>query len=632
MTKTETSIIEEVRFVQDDGKKVVKSDATLEFKGGRIWFVKSAFGLKDEIKAMKGSRWHGFEVPPVKMWSVDDCSRNRFQLEFLKGKNPYAWFDRQLVRHVYTRPVMPHQCDLADSGLTYHYQIWAAEMGVGKTLAAIEVMERAPAVAEWWYVAPKAVLKAIERELKKWKYVGPPVKLMTYEALVTKMKTWSKKDEPPQGIIFDEASKLKGAVSQRSQAAQMIADQIRFKYDWNGYVILMSGTPSPKSPIDWWSLCEIAYPGFLREGSPNALTQRLSWMEKAPVDHGHFMKRVAWRDNPERCQTCGEFEDLHEGNHKWSPSKNEVAFMFERLKGLVVVKLKKDCLNLPDKRFRKIICEPTQAILRVSQAIMNTSESTIVAVTRLRELSDGFQYIEVAQGTSPCTMCKQVGEVKEWFKPDDEECTYHQIEAFDADFVAKLQSRMATCPKCHGKKEMPRMVRQAKEIPCPKFDVLTDLLTENEEVGRILVFAGFEGSIDRTVRVCISEGWDVVRCDGRGFSVFTKEGQLKSVDPLEYWAERGHEKVAFVAHPESGGMGLTLVEARTAVFLSNSFKPEYRAQAMDRIHRPGMDLNLGCEIVDIVHLQSDERVLQVLSDNRNLELLTLGEFNNDVAV
>ena len=96
-------------------------------------------------------------------------------------------------------------------------------------------------------------------------------------------------------------------------------------------------------------------------------------------------------------------------------------------------------------------------------------------------------------------------------------------------------------------------------------------------------------------------------------------------EPLDYWANMNHPRVAFVANPESGGMSLTLVEARTAVYWSNSWKPEYRIQSEDRIHRIGMDLNKGCLIVDLIHLPSDERVLDVIRENRKLELMTMGE-------
>ena len=38
-----------------------------------------------------------------------------------------------------------------------------------------------------------------------------------------------------------------------------------------------------------------------------------------------------------------------------------------------------------------------------------------------------------------------------------------------------------------------------------------------------------------------------------------------------------------------------------------------------------MDLNKGCLIVDLIHLPSDERVLDVIRENRKLELMTMGE-------
>ena len=47
--------------------------ATIERKDGRILFLKSPFSLKDEIKAMKGARWHGYEEEnPIKAWSVEE--------------------------------------------------------------------------------------------------------------------------------------------------------------------------------------------------------------------------------------------------------------------------------------------------------------------------------------------------------------------------------------------------------------------------------------------------------------------------------------------------------------------------------------------------------------------------------
>ena len=169
--------------------------------------------------------------------------------------------------------------------------------------------------------------------------------------------------------------------------------------------------------------------------------------------------------------------------------------------------------------------------------------------------------------------------------------------------------------------------RVSKEVPCPKDDKLRACLDECEETGRIVVFAGFTGSIDRIVKLCRTEGWAVVRCDGRGWQVTQADGSVVlDKEPLDFWADLvENPRVAFVSHPESGGMSLTLVESRMEVFYSNSFKPEYRTQAVERIHRPGMDLNRGCIVVDLIHLPSDERVLKIVRENRRLELMTMGE-------
>jgi SNF2 family DNA or RNA helicase len=632
-------------IVETTKGNLIKVPVTLRYVDGRIEFVKSPFALKSEIKAMAGSRWHGYiEGDKRKIWSVADCPRNRFQLGYLEGKDVYEWFDRDLVRHEYRRPLMPHQRDMADAGLTYHFQIWAAEMGCGKTLSAQEVMERSGA-GFWYWVGPKTSLPNIRREFRKWN-MDPAilVEMMTYEALVRKVDDWKDGDQLPQGVIFDESSKLKTPTAQRSKAAQSLADMIRAEYGFDGYVILMSGTPSPKSPINWWSQAEIAWPGFLREGSVKALEQRLAFMADKQFDAGVFKKRIGWKDDESKCGICGEteIEGPHELDgitdpddyHEFVPSKNEVAYMYERFSGLVIIKHKKDCLALPEKRYRKIVCKPTASTLRVAQAIAASAPNVVTGMTLLRELSDGFQYREVKDGKTKCPHCPEsCGTVHEWFDPEDEDRTFRAIDMLDETLVSRLEKREVDCPRCAGSGEVDRMKRIVREVPCPKTKALKGLLEENEEVGRIVIFAGFTGSVDRVTGICRKDGWDVVRCDGRGFQVTTHDGQVVSdVDPLDYWSDlENNPRVAFVAHPESGGMSLTLVEARTAVYWSNSFKPEYRAQSEDRIHRKGLDENLGCTIVDLIHLPTDERVLEVIRENRRLEKMTMGDFSDALA-
>jgi hypothetical protein len=431
-----SEIVETKLICETDKGTLLRHPVTLEYKDGRIWFKKSPFALKDEIKAMGGSRWHGFEVPPQKFWSVDDSFRNRFQLHYMMGENVYEWFERPLENQVYTRPLMEHQKHLTDAGLTYHYQIWGAEMGTGKTLSAQEVIERSN--TEYWYwVGPKTSLPNIEREFKKWDFdpTCATIEYMTYERLVRIMNEWKEGNPVPNGVIFDESSRCKTPTSQRSLAAFKLAQLIRDKYKWDGYVILMSGTPSPKRPTDWFSQCEIAWPGFLREGSIKALQNRLAFMVQYEFDSTTIWKPMGWRDNVNKCNQCGLlFEEgphdeeaslCGEEYHEFVPSKNEVVYMFERLKGLVVVKHKKDCMSLPDKRYRTVQCPPSNSLLRVAKTIVDSAPNAMTGLTLLRELSDGFQYRNVDDGTRPCNHCPDSkGVVEEWFNPNDDNRAY----------------------------------------------------------------------------------------------------------------------------------------------------------------------------------------------------------------
>jgi len=638
-------MIEELKLItRTSSGRLIKVPAAIERRDGRIYFVKSPFSLKDEIKAMKGSKWHGFEeegdgpYSGKKVWSVEDCQRNGFQLSLLCGDDVFEWFDRELVRHEYQRPLMPHQKDLTDAGLTYHYQLWAAEMGTGKTLSAQELIERS-GVNDWFWIGPKTSLPNIQREFRKWKFPAEnfDIQYHTYEGLVRVIDEWPQGVPPPHGLICDESSRLKNATSQRSRAAQRLADMIREKWGLeNGYVIEMSGTPSPKTPIDWWSQCEIAWPGFLREGSAKAMEARMAFMVDQKFETAAFKKRIGWKDDESKCDVCGETREQgpHELDgltdpaeyHPFKPSKNEVAYLYERLKGLVIIKHKKDCLNLPDKRYRQIVCKPNASTLRVAKALMEASPNAITGMTLLRELSDGFQYRETKDGMTKCHHCTD-GTVEEWFIPGDEERVFSNIDLLDDELVSQLEKRRVICPVCGGKQEVDKIIRVTREVPCPKDAALRMLLDECEETGRIVVFAGFTGSVDRIVKLVKKEGWSAVRCDQGNFQVLPHDNEeAVTEEPLDYWANvEAHPRVAFIANPESGGMSLTLVESRMAVYWSNSWKPEFRIQSEDRIHRKGMDENLGCTIVDLIHLPSDRRVIDVIRANRKLELMTMGE-------
>lgn len=619
--------------------------------------------LKDEIKAMSGARWE----PDSKRWFVTNNQRNLFALQFLCGGNPYANWEKPLIDFKPRRPwLMSHQFEMAATALTRHYCILACEMGTGKTLTMIEALEQS-GTRDWWWVGPRNAVFSVKNEFKKWAicdkclkpskriYIGSTIidpctcavflnhgnvvpRFLSYEELKKEIDQWGDK-KPPQGVVFDESSRGKNGTAQRTMAMQALADDIRDKWKFDGFVVEMSGSPAPKDPSDWYSQCEIAQPGYIREGNVHKFRQRLCVIEQREnnITGGSYPHLITWLDNPAKCNQCGQIENhpahnLGGGGHSFVKSRDEVSYLYKRMSGLVLVKLKKDVLDLPEKNYELIELQPTNEMKRSAAIIEARCPTTIQCLTLLRELSDGFQYKDEDIGQSiTCPRCHgtKLEETFFYCGPD---------ERYDEVMLAQslgnqipngmFEKREQTCENCGGEGQVVKLQRVALEVPTPKEAALRAQLDLNEEIGRIVIFAGFTGSIDRIVAICKSEGWDVICCDGRGFSG-TLSGSPEKL--LEMFQDKEiTSKIAFVAHPASGGLGLNLTAASTIVYWSNDFNAESRIQSEDRIHRPGMDTNRGAKIVDLLCLKSDMLVLNNLKRKRRLQDLTLGQMSEEI--
>jgi SNF2 family DNA or RNA helicase len=636
-------MIEQIRHLQYpekvNGKTIFrKVPATIIDEGKRL-AIKTDRNQRiiEEIKSMSGPRWHGYDKPkPRFVWTVDNNERNRFQLAYLNGKNPYARFDQPLVAFTPRRNCLySHQIEMIKHGLTVRTGIWAVEMGMGKTCAAFELAEAVnPANALW--IGTKSSLASTRVEFRKW-WPKIDFEYYTYEGLKKLIENWPAGTRAPQLVIFDEASRIKSEKAQRSKAAMHLANSMREEWGEEAYIILMTGTPAPKNPLDWWHLCEVACPGFIREGDVSKFRNRLGIVIKKEGNTGGiYPEVVAWLDDENKCAVCGKFKD--EGDHdldsayeyhRFQKSRNEISFLYERLKGLVVVQMKKDYLSeLPEKIYKRLYCQPSQDMLNALEIIKAKSERAIQALTLSRELSDGFQYRETEGPLAKCVLCKGSGKIDASIAPPlDDDGT--EWDYSDDDPVLEDEDTVE-CPNCDGKGQAPRQIRVAERISCPKDDLLVDLLEEHEDIGRIVIYAGFKDSVDRCVSLCLTEGWNVIRVDGRGF--WNNLSLVKSEDMLEYFQNRENPKIAYVGHPRAGGMGVTLTASPTIVYYSNSFDGEARFQSEDRIHRPGADLNKGCTIIDLIHLETDEYVLDNLLKKRNLQDLTMGQLIEGIKI
>lgn len=640
-------------FMLREGDRVHRVRATItEEKDDLLLKFDFNDAIREEIKTMcERPRW----VKPY--WVVKNTHRTRFALDYLQGKNPFSRYDIPLMDFQPNRgykqfPGDPnglyrHQGMMAAHALTRHMCIIAAEMGSGKSLTAVEILEYLKMTLgqyEAWYVSPKTALMSTKMDFARWK-AGYYPRFMTLQEMVKICSNWVAGTRPPRVLFVDESSRVKSPDAKQSQCALHLANAIRDFWGDDGYIILMSGSPAPKSPLDWWMQCEIARPGFLREGSHRKCLDRVALVKKMVGESGvAWPKVITFKDDKNKCGVCGRLsdheihkvtmfakmtqnaaQDLENQLHEFVAMPNEVENMYKRLDGLVMVVLKKDCLDLPEKVYRKISLKPSKYMLNLAKMTRKTAGSAANALNLLRQLSDGFQYHQELDGTTPCVKCMRGGVPtgKHWVK-DTSDNQYDELGYLVGEDKTK-EVEDGPCHHCAGKKEHKKYKEVVVSVETPKTQALLDLLEEKEEDGRVVIFASYQGAIDKVCETVVKAGWRFARRDGRGWHT-----DLGTTDPVsiikQFQREEPcqYEKVAIVGHPKSMGMGITLTASDTIIYFDNSFDAEDRIQSEDRIHRPGCR---GANIIDLCHLPIDDYVLDMLKKKVNMQAVTMGQID-----
>lgn len=667
-----------VKFpVQDGGIHVLVPVEIIAESNGTKLAVSFPYcpALVDSFRNMQGARWQGFDKKnPRKVWVIDNSVGNQFRMDALRwlgckpdgspvlgSYDPYARYHRPLepvpcpprmYQGVLT-PYYGHQPEGVSFVWTRKQCILAWDPGVGKTLIAGRAMEYAQEKFGWadedfWFVTKKAILYQVMMDFVQWNVTTRP-RFMSYNQMCSAVESWPKGKPAPKFVVFDESTQIKSPTAQRTEKAQHLADSMRAEYGPECFVVCMTGSPAPKNPCDWFAQAEVACPGFVREGDWMKFRRRLAIIVKGEREDGGIYNKVGtWKDDERRCAQCGEFEGelvhskearLTGQGHPWEKSINEVLLIDKRLKGFVSKKFKKDCLSLPDRVHRLIRCRVTVQLQNAAKLVARAAHGAADALTRLRELSDGFQYQEVETSRIKCPMCGGSGTMlakqdpeNPGLPPSDEALSLGRLETYEKQ-----------CDQCEGACEVPVTTRQVQRVTCPKDDVLEELIEEHEDVGRLPVYCGFTGTVDRVVDIFLKNKWNVVRVDGRGWKGFSPEGEplMPGDGKLLYQLFRfdldKYPKVGFVAQASTAAHGLNFDCAPTIVNFSRDFHFENALQGDERNMRGRIAETLKrtgrtkVTIVDIVHLESDLYVLENHRKKRRLQALTLGEVQAAVA-
>lgn len=159
-------------------------------------------------------------------------------------------------------------------------------------------------------------------------------------------------------------------------------------------------------------------------------------------------------------------------------------------------------------------------------------------------------------------------------------------------------------------------VRQIEE-QTPKVQELLDLTQDLD--GKAIIWARFRGEL-RLIAAALRQEYgedSVVEFHGGVLEQDRTTARRRFQDPKDpaRW---------FVGQPAAGGIGLTLTQARTAVYFSNDFNLETRLQSEDRAHRIGQ--NWPVNIIDLVARGTlDPKLLRTLLNKKGLADLITGD-------
>jgi len=149
----------------------------------------------------------------------------------------------------------------------------------------------------------------------------------------------------------------------------------------------------------------------------------------------------------------------------------------------------------------------------------------------------------------------------------------------------------------------------------PRLAVLEQIDKETHTQG--IIWARFRHDIDQIMELL---GDSACRYDGA-----VDEDQAEQ-NKLAF--QRGEYKW-FVGNAQKGGSGLTLTQAKTMVYYSNSFRLIDRLQSEDRAHRGGMDEHPVTYIDIMSDFDIDEHVVRNLRNKKEVSAQILGDAAKD---
>ena len=157
------------------------------------------------------------------------------------------------------------------------------------------------------------------------------------------------------------------------------------------------------------------------------------------------------------------------------------------------------------------------------------------------------------------------------------------------------------------------------EVDLPSNRIKELLATIEECDGKIIIWANYRRDIEN-IKKALAEEYGMT-------TVATYYGDTEAEDRqaiVEKFQDPSSGLRFFVGNPRTGGYGLTLTEAKTVIYYSNSFDLEVRLQSEDRAHRIGQTKSVT--YIDFISPNTvDEHIVKALRSKINIASQVLGE-------
>ncbi len=315
-------------------------------------------------------------------------------------------------------------------------------------------------------------------------------------------------------FVIDESDRIKNPASARTKEVMKLQPLAVVRR-------ICSGTPITNAPMDIFAQMEFLDEGLLGTTSYRSFTAE--YADLLAQDDPRVKSMIAASRNPAyaRPQVVARNSD---GTPRW---RN-----LDKLQRLLAPhtfrKLKRECLQLPDKIYQTAYFELTPAQRRVYKTLEDDlrvvldGEVNVVtalgALTKLQQITSGFVNIEGEPVLLPPEDNPRMAQLKAL------------IEGLDGKFIIWARYR----------------------------EELRQIAAALAGVG-VVQYHGGVGNADREA----------------------------AVDEFQNGAAR-----CFLGQPQSGGIGLTLTAAETVIYYSNDFNLGTRLQSEDRAHRIGTKKNV----------------------------------------